>query len=117
MLWFIGSFWFLQCGGQLFHYKAVICVCLSTAECVILSVPGHLVNQRTCAFQLKPQNLKHNEKYVEAGPVDGSVQRCARSQWCVGYFLLVNNRPQVDLLGELHSQQKGSCYVLTVLLL
>ncbi|KAG7259169.1 hypothetical protein CRUP_005397 [Coryphaenoides rupestris] len=35
---------------------------------------------------------------MEAGYVDGSVQLCSHSQWCVGYFLLVNNQPQVDLL-------------------
>lgn len=45
-------------------------------------------------------------KYKSAGYVNQSVQLCSHTQLCVGYFILVNNQLEVDLLGELPTQQK-----------
>ncbi|KAM4613738.1 anti-Muellerian hormone type-2 receptor-like [Polymixia lowei] len=70
-------------------------VLFAAVECVFLCIAGRSVVQgRRCAFQVKP----HNIKYKMAGNVSGSEQLCAHTHCCVGYFLLINGEPEVDLL-------------------
>ncbi|CAL8340128.1 unnamed protein product [Merluccius merluccius] len=65
--------------------------------CALLCRPtyGQLVaERRRCAFRVSPWNLR---QYRHAGAVNGSVQLCSHTQYCVGYFLLVNDQPEVDV--------------------
>ncbi|XP_040014748.1 bone morphogenetic protein receptor type-2-like isoform X2 [Xiphias gladius] len=54
----------------------------------------YLQQKRQCVFQVTPQN----NKYKTAGNVSGSVQVCENTRCCVGYFLIINGRPEADLL-------------------
>ncbi|XP_068449584.1 anti-Muellerian hormone type-2 receptor-like isoform X2 [Clinocottus analis] len=64
---------------------ACICICISDQ-----SFP----QKRRCAFQGTPQN----PNFTTAGNVTGSVQLCENTQCCVGYFLNIDGRPEVDVL-------------------
>uniref|UniRef100_UPI003AAEE464 anti-Muellerian hormone type-2 receptor-like n=1 Tax=Centroberyx gerrardi TaxID=166262 RepID=UPI003AAEE464 len=72
--------------------------CLSlllSPEYIFLCISGQAVVQgRRCKFHAKPQN----SRFEKAGNVTGSEQLCTRTQCCVGYHLLVNGQPVVDLL-------------------
>nr|CBN80846.1 Mullerian inhibiting substance type II receptor [Dicentrarchus labrax] len=64
-------------------------------ECIFTCISSQsFLQKRQCAFQVSPQN----NKYATAGNVSGSVQLCENTQCCVGYFLIINGQPQVDLL-------------------
>ncbi|XP_042364649.1 anti-Muellerian hormone type-2 receptor-like [Plectropomus leopardus] len=66
-----------------------------TVECIFTCISSQTFPQkRQCAFQVTPQN----KKYTTAGNVSGSVQLCEHAKCCVGYFLIVNGQPEVDLL-------------------
>lgn len=62
------------------------------AVCILISVSS----QRRCAFHVTPRNYK----FTDAGNVNGSVQVCKDTQCCVGYYVVVNGRPEVNILGE-----------------
>ncbi|XP_041634753.1 bone morphogenetic protein receptor type-2-like isoform X2 [Cheilinus undulatus] len=59
-----------------------------------LSSGQSFLQKRQCAFQVSPQN----SNYTAAGNVSGSVQLCESTQCCVGYFLIIDGQPTVDLL-------------------
>ncbi|XP_029287366.1 anti-Muellerian hormone type-2 receptor-like isoform X2 [Cottoperca gobio] len=64
-------------------------------ECIFICISGQSFPQkRQCAFQVTPQN----NKYTTAGIVNGPVQLCENTQCCVGYFLIIDGQPEVDLL-------------------
>ncbi|XP_074499010.1 anti-Muellerian hormone type-2 receptor-like isoform X2 [Sebastes fasciatus] len=64
-------------------------------ECIFICISGQSFPQRRrCAFQVTPQN----NKYTTAGNVSGSVQLCENTQCCVGYFLIIDGQPEVDVL-------------------
>ncbi|KAM9813235.1 anti-Muellerian hormone type-2 receptor-like [Neosynchiropus ocellatus] len=52
------------------------------------------IQKRQCAFQLNT----FSHKFAALGNVSGSVQTCEHTNCCVGYFLLVDGRPEVDQL-------------------
>ncbi|XP_019952149.1 bone morphogenetic protein receptor type-2 [Paralichthys olivaceus] len=58
------------------------------------------LQKRQCVFHVnsKAYNTQQNHKYVTAGNVSGSVQDCENTHCCVGYFLVINGQPVVDLL-------------------
>ncbi|XP_044025574.1 bone morphogenetic protein receptor type-2-like isoform X2 [Siniperca chuatsi] len=62
-------------------------------ECILICISSQSFPRR-CAFQVSPQN----NKYTTAGNVSGSVQLCENTKCCVGYFLIIDGRPEVDLL-------------------
>ncbi|XP_042261922.1 anti-Muellerian hormone type-2 receptor-like isoform X1 [Thunnus albacares] len=67
-------------------------------ECILLCISNQsLIQKRQCAFQVNPQNPQNNI-YTTAGNVSGSVQFCENTYCCVGYFLINNSQPEVDLL-------------------
>ncbi|XP_035517801.1 anti-Muellerian hormone type-2 receptor-like [Morone saxatilis] len=64
-------------------------------ECIFTCISSQsFLQKRQCAFQVSPQN----NKYTTAGNVSGSVQLCENTRCCVGYFLIINGQPQIDLL-------------------
>ncbi|KAM7402362.1 hypothetical protein PAMP_017608 [Pampus punctatissimus] len=63
--------------------------------CILLCISNQSsIQKRQCAFQVKPQN----NRYLTAGNVSGSMQLCENTHCCVGYFLIIDNQPKVDLL-------------------
>ncbi|XP_053723122.1 anti-Muellerian hormone type-2 receptor-like [Synchiropus splendidus] len=52
------------------------------------------IQKRQCAFKLNTLS----RKFAALGNVSGSVQTCEHTNCCVGYFLLVDGRPEVDQL-------------------
>ncbi|XP_029358727.1 anti-Muellerian hormone type-2 receptor [Echeneis naucrates] len=71
---------------------AVECICMC------ISKPS-LLQKRLCVFQLnRTTNTQQNSKYKTAGNVSGSVQACENTHCCLGYFLIIHGRPEVDLL-------------------
>ncbi|XP_059184454.1 anti-Muellerian hormone type-2 receptor-like [Centropristis striata] len=74
----------LQQWWQIF---AVGCIFICTSS---QSVP----QKRLCAFQVTPKN----NRYRTAGNVSGSVQLCENTQCCVGFFLMIDGQPEVDVL-------------------
>ena len=59
------------------------------------------LQKRQCVYYVNSKtNTQQNHKYVTAGNVSGSVQECESTHCCVGYFLVINDRPVVDLLGK-----------------
>ncbi|XP_045931268.1 bone morphogenetic protein receptor type-2-like isoform X1 [Micropterus dolomieu] len=64
-------------------------------EYIFICISSHSFPQkRRCAFQVTPQN----NKYTTAGNVSESVQLCENTQCCVGYFLIINGQPEIDVL-------------------
>ncbi|KAM7006190.1 bone morphogenetic protein receptor type-2-like [Tautogolabrus adspersus] len=64
-------------------------------ECIVFCICSQsFLLKRRCAFQVSPQN----NKYTAAGNVSGTVQLCENTQCCVGYFLIIDGQPKVDLL-------------------
>lgn len=41
-----------------------------------------------------------NKVYTSAGNVNGSVQHCKNTQCCVGYYMVIDGQPRVDVLGK-----------------
>ncbi|XP_034536322.1 bone morphogenetic protein receptor type-2-like [Notolabrus celidotus] len=68
---------------------------ISALECIFFCISSQsFPRKRHCAFQVSLQN----NKYTAAGNVSGSVQLCENTQCCVGYFLIEEGQPKVDLL-------------------
>uniref|UniRef100_A0A4W6EGC5 receptor protein serine/threonine kinase n=1 Tax=Lates calcarifer TaxID=8187 RepID=A0A4W6EGC5_LATCA len=64
-------------------------------ECIFVCISSQfLLEKRRCVFQVSPQN----ERYLSAGNVSGSVQVCENTSCCVGYFLVIDGQPEVDVL-------------------
>uniref|UniRef100_A0A3Q3WFQ5 receptor protein serine/threonine kinase n=1 Tax=Mola mola TaxID=94237 RepID=A0A3Q3WFQ5_MOLML len=64
-------------------------------ECIFVCVSGQSSPQRRrCAFHVTPQNYR----YTDAGNVSGSVQFCENTQCCVGYYVVINGQPKVNVL-------------------
>ncbi|XP_041815598.1 anti-Muellerian hormone type-2 receptor-like [Chelmon rostratus] len=64
-------------------------------ECISICISSQSFPQkRQCAFQVTPQN----NIYTTVGNVNGSVQVCENTQCCVGYYVVVNGQPTVDVL-------------------
>ncbi|XP_040891042.1 anti-Muellerian hormone type-2 receptor-like [Toxotes jaculatrix] len=71
------------------------CWAILAVESIFICISSQfLLQKRQCVFHVTPQN----NKYVTAGNVSGSVQVCENTHCCVGYFLIVNGQPEVDLL-------------------
>uniref|UniRef100_A0AAQ5XM26 receptor protein serine/threonine kinase n=1 Tax=Amphiprion ocellaris TaxID=80972 RepID=A0AAQ5XM26_AMPOC len=70
--------------SSFFLFPECICICISSQSSL-----------RRCVFQVTSQNY---DKYTTAGNVIGSVQLCENTQCCVGYYLIVNGQPKVDVL-------------------
>ncbi|XP_062276704.1 bone morphogenetic protein receptor type-2-like [Scomber scombrus] len=69
-----------------------------TLECILLLISNQSsIEKRKCAFQLNPLN-PHNDVYRYVGDVSGSVQLCEKTRCCVGYFMVNNSQPKVDVL-------------------
>ncbi|XP_033994610.1 anti-Muellerian hormone type-2 receptor-like [Trematomus bernacchii] len=65
-------------------------------ECIFICITGQSSPQkRQCAFKMTPQN---EERYKDAGDVNGSVQVCNSTECCVGYYRIINGQLQVDVL-------------------
>ncbi|KAM6947901.1 bone morphogenetic protein receptor type-2-like [Lycodopsis pacificus] len=62
--------------------------------CIFICVSDQsFPHKRRCAFQVTSQN-----NHTTAGNVSGSVQLCHNTQCCVGYYLIIDDRPEVDVL-------------------
>ncbi|XP_070706208.1 bone morphogenetic protein receptor type-2-like [Pempheris klunzingeri] len=65
------------------------------AECIFTCISSQsFLPKRRCAFQVTPGN----NQYTTGGNVTGSVQLCENTQCCVGYYLLIDGQPEVDIL-------------------
>ncbi|KAK9536843.1 hypothetical protein VZT92_006598 [Zoarces viviparus] len=63
--------------------------------CIFICVSDQSVpHKRRCAFQVTPRN----NRYTTAGNVSGSVQLCDNTQCCVGYYRIIDDRPEVAVL-------------------
>ncbi|XP_023282549.1 anti-Muellerian hormone type-2 receptor [Seriola lalandi dorsalis] len=69
-------------------------------ECIFICMSNQfLLQKRWCVFQVnRTTNTQQNNKYTTVGNVSGSVQVCENTHCCVGYFLIINGRPEVDVL-------------------
>lgn len=66
-------------------------------ECIFRCTSSQSSPQkRQCAFQVSPKN----NVYTSAGNVNGSVQHCENTQCCVGYYMVIDGQPRVDVLGK-----------------
>ncbi|XP_071349678.1 bone morphogenetic protein receptor type-2-like isoform X2 [Trachinotus anak] len=69
-------------------------------ECIFICISDQfLLQKRRCVFQVnRTANTQQNNRYGTAGNVSGSVQVCENTHCCLGYFLIIDGRPEVDLL-------------------
>nr|XP_046239215.1 anti-Muellerian hormone type-2 receptor-like isoform X2 [Scatophagus argus] len=68
---------------------------LLAVECIFIRISSQSSPQkRQCTFQVTPQG----DRYSTAGNVSGSVQLCENTRCCVGYYMIVNGKPKVDIL-------------------
>nr|XP_020445009.1 anti-Muellerian hormone type-2 receptor isoform X2 [Monopterus albus] len=76
----------LQLIMNLQHWWLILAVeCISSQS---------LPQKRKCAFRMTSQN----KIYKMAGNVSGSVQVCENTHCCVGFYKIVNDQPEVDVL-------------------
>ncbi|XP_038819523.1 bone morphogenetic protein receptor type-2-like [Salvelinus namaycush] len=64
--------------------------------CLSVSVPAPAVEQgRSCVFLTSSRNSKK----MEAGRVNGTIQYCAHTNCCVGFFRIIEGQPVAELQG------------------
>ncbi|KAK6318729.1 hypothetical protein J4Q44_G00099400 [Coregonus suidteri] len=69
---------------------------LTIFGCLSVSAPAPAVEQgRSCVFLTSTRNSKQ----MEAGRVNGTIQYCAHTNCCAGFFKLIRGQPVAELQG------------------
>uniref|UniRef100_A0A6Q2Y6E2 receptor protein serine/threonine kinase n=1 Tax=Esox lucius TaxID=8010 RepID=A0A6Q2Y6E2_ESOLU len=70
-----------------------ICILSFVIGCILsqVSAPA-LTNGRRCVYL-------RNSKHMNKGQINGTVEYCARTQCCAGFYRLIDNQPVAEILG------------------
>ncbi|KAJ7998839.1 hypothetical protein DPEC_G00209130 [Dallia pectoralis] len=74
---------------------------ISIFACILFQVPAPaLKNGRRCVFLANPNTNPHNSRHMEEeGHINGTVQYCANTKCCTGFYRLMDNQTVAELLG------------------
>ncbi|XP_041946814.1 anti-Muellerian hormone type-2 receptor-like isoform X2 [Alosa sapidissima] len=76
--------------------RFLICTALFAGSVIAGSLGPNKMQLRRCEFFASSRNI---EKAMQSGDVNGTVQFCAKTQCCIGFFELIDGHFRPDLLG------------------